>query len=140
MKFSKATNYALHTMVHLAMEPTSEAVKVEELANRQMLSPTYLSKILTKLSRAGLIMSTPGVKGGYRLLRAPEDCTFLDVTKAIEGQESLLNCTMSHDGKWNKNCLIERAMSDVEDKMKEELSHKTIAGIVKQAENREKEN
>lgn len=132
MKFSKATNYALHSMVHLAMDNTNEAVGVDTLAQRQKLSPTYLSKILTKLSKAGLIESTPGVKGGYRLLRSPENCSFLDVIQATEGYESLLNCTMSHDGKWSQTCLIERTMSEVEDKMKEELASKTIAGILSQ--------
>ncbi|MFC6465043.1 RrF2 family transcriptional regulator [Marinilactibacillus sp. GCM10026970] len=132
MKFSKATNYALHSMVHLAMENTDEAVGVDSLAQRQKLSSTYLSKILTKLSKAGLIESTPGVKGGYRLVRAPEECSFLDVIQATEGYESLLNCTMSHDGKWSQTCLIERTMSEVEDKMKEELASKTIAGILSQ--------
>lgn len=132
MKYSKATNYALHSMVHLAMASTNEAVRVEDLAKRQKLSPTYLSKILTKLAKAGLITSTPGVKGGYRLLRSPEECTFLDIIQAIEGHESLLNCTMSHDGKWNRECLIERAVADAEDKLKDELARKTIADILNQ--------
>lgn len=133
MKFSKATNYALHSMVHLAMEPSEESVKVEELAERQKLSPTYLSKILTKLVKANLIESTPGVKGGYRLVRSPEECTFLDVIQATEGYESLLKCTMRHENSWNKTCLIERTMSEVEDRMKEELDGKTIGSIVAQA-------
>lgn len=132
MKYSKATNYALHSMVHLAMASTNEAVRVEDLAKRQKLSPTYLSKILTKLAKAGLITSTPGVKGGYRLLRSPEECTFLDIIQAIEGHESLLNCTMSHDGKWNRECLIERAVADAEDKLKDELARKKIADILNQ--------
>ena len=54
MKYSKATNYALHSMVHLAMASNNEAVRVEDLAKHKRLSPTYLSKILTKLSKAGL--------------------------------------------------------------------------------------
>jgi len=133
VKFSKATNYALHSLVHLAMEPTRESVRVEELADRQKLSPTYLSKILTKLVKANLIESTPGVKGGYRLLKSAEECTFLDVIKATEGDDSLLNCTMSHDQSWNKTCLIEKTMSEVEDRMKEELDKKTIGSVVKEA-------
>ena len=136
MKYSKATNYALHSMVHLAMESNNEAVRVEDLARHQRISATYLSKILTKLSKAGLITSTPGVKGGYRLLRSPEECTFFDIIQAIEGKESLLNCMMSHDGKWNRDCLIERAVADSEDKMKDELAHKTIAGILNQMQER----
>lgn len=76
MKYSKATNYALHSMVHLAMESDREAVRVEDFASRQHLSPSYLSRILTKLSKAGLITSTPGVNGGYQLLGSPDSCTF----------------------------------------------------------------
>lgn len=137
MKLSKATNYALHSLVHLAAHASEEAIKVEELAERQKLSPTYLSKILTKLVKADLVESTPGVKGGYRLLRAPEDCSFLDVIYAIEGYESILKCTMKHETTKNSDCLIELAMKDVERQMKDELQSKTIAGIVKQARERQ---
>lgn len=65
MRYSNATNYALHTMVHLILQPGDSSVGgVQELAELQHLSPTYLSKILTKLAKAGLIESTPGAKGG----------------------------------------------------------------------------
>lgn len=121
MKFSKATNYALHSVVHLAMEGSSEAIRVEDLADRQNLSPTYLSKILTKLTKAGMIESTPSVKGGYRLAKPASECTFLEVIEVTEGGHSLLKCTMNSHEQWNKTCLIERAMSDVEEEMKKEL-------------------
>ncbi len=58
MKYSRATNYALHTMVYLTLTEKRESVGVEQLAKIQNLSPTYLSKILTKLVKAGLIEST----------------------------------------------------------------------------------
>ena len=48
MKYSNATNYALHTMVQLIRLPSEQAIGVQELAAAQKLSPTYLSKILTK--------------------------------------------------------------------------------------------
>lgn len=134
MKYSKATNYALHSMVHLAMEAENEAVRVDELAQRQNLSPTYLSKILTKLVKAGLILSTPGVNGGYRLLQSPEQVTFLEIIQAIEGQDALLSCTMTLEGKGHHHhgCLIEEAITEAEDKMLEALARKTIAGILEQ--------
>ena len=46
-------------------------MSVESLAEMQKLSPTYLSKILTKLVKAGLIESNPGVNGGYRISKRP---------------------------------------------------------------------
>ena len=81
MKYSNATNYALHTMVHLMLQPREGLVGVQELAEMQHLSPTYLSKILTKLTKAGLIKSTPGAKGGYKISKAKHEISFLDVIK-----------------------------------------------------------
>ncbi|MBG9977165.1 Rrf2 family transcriptional regulator [Ruoffia tabacinasalis] len=132
MKYSKATNYALHSMVHLAMESDREAVRVEDLASRQHLSSSYLSKILTKLSKAGLITSTPGVNGGYQLLGSPDSCSFLDIIQAVEGQEAMLNCTMTHESTHHHECLIENAISEAEVKMQEVLAQKTIGDILKE--------
>lgn len=62
MKFSKATDYALHTMLFLTAATPQKPVGVQQLAKRQNVSPTYLSKILTKLVKAGMIESITGGK------------------------------------------------------------------------------
>lgn len=135
MKYSKATNYALHTMVYLTMQPKRKAIGVEPLANLQNLSPTYLSKILTKLVKAGLIESAPGVNGGYSIGKRLEKISFLDVIQAIEGQTTLFNCSLEHE-----ECLIENVMRNAENHMKEELSNITIIEIAEQIKKKEKEN
>lgn len=134
MKLSKSTNYALHSMLHLAMSPSDKAVSVEILAKYQSLSPTYLSKILTRLAKADLVESTPGAKGGYRLLKAPEQCTFLDIIQATEGNASLLNCTLPHKENTDRGCLIEKTMNEVEGCIKEEFAKKTIGSLLEQAQ------
>lgn len=133
MKYSKATNYALHTMVHLTLEPKGQAVSMEQLASMQDLSPTYLSKIMTKLVKAGLIESVPGAKGGYSLSRRKRDISFLDVIEAVEGQSVLFNCAFDHD---ESECLIERVMIEAEGSMKKELANRTIQSIAEQIEKR----
>ncbi|OAH57765.1 MULTISPECIES: Rrf2 family transcriptional regulator [Bacillaceae] len=133
MKYSKATNYALHTMVYLTLTPKGKSIGVEQLAKMQNLSPTYLSKILTKLVKAGLIESNPGVNGGYSLVRQSHDISFLDVIHAIEGQTTLFSCSLEHGELFrNEDCLIENVMIDVENKMKDELNKKYIIDIAKQ--------
>ena len=132
MKYSNATNYALHTMVHLIRVPQESTIGVQELAEIQKLSPTYLSKILTKLTKAGLIESTPGVKGGYKVSRSQHEVSFLDVIKAIEGDTNLFDCSIHHEG-----CLIENVMRQAEEHMKEELQSKLLIDIVKEAEARQ---
>lgn len=131
MKYSNATNYALHTMVHVMRQAEGEPIGVQELAEMQKLSPTYLSKILTKLTKSGLIESTPGAKGGYRISRSRKDISFLDVIQAIEGDTNLFDCSMHHEG-----CLIESVMRQAEDNMKEELAGKLLVDIVKLAKSK----
>ncbi|UFT99954.1 Rrf2 family transcriptional regulator [Radiobacillus kanasensis] len=134
MKYSRATNYALHTMVFLTLAPKGKSVGVDHLANIQNLSPTYLSKILTKLVKAGLIESVPGVKGGYSIIRHSHEISFLDVIHAIEGKTTLFSCSSEHDDFRNGECLIENVMINAERNMTEELSKKYIVDIAKQFE------
>ncbi|SHN24531.1 RrF2 family transcriptional regulator [Gracilibacillus kekensis] len=131
MKYSNATNYALHTMVHLMLQPERSSVGVQELAQMQDLSPTYLSKILTKLTKAGLIESTPGAKGGYKISRTKHNISFLDVIYAVEGDTNLFECSIHHEG-----CLIENVMTQAEENMKSELESKLLIDIAKKAESK----
>ncbi|QTM98223.1 Rrf2 family transcriptional regulator [Sediminibacillus dalangtanensis] len=139
MKYSRATNYALHTMVYLMSAPRGKTVGVDQLAKAQDLSPTYLSKILTKLVKAGLIESTPGVKGGYSIARNSSDISFLDVIQAIEGMTTLFSCSMEHQESRNGECMIENVMIDAEEKLREELDKKYISEIAKQMEAKREE-
>ena len=134
MKYSNATNYALHTMVHLMLQPMGSSVGVQELAEMQHLSPTYLSKVLTKLTKAGLIESTPGAKGGYKISRTKHEISFLDVINAIEGDTSLFDCSIHHEG-----CLIENIMRQAEENMKAELESKLLNDIANEAKSKQKE-
>ena len=133
MKYSNATNYALHTMVHLMLQPKESTVGVQELAEMQQLSPTYLSKVLTKLTKAGLIESTPGAKGGYKIPRNKHEISFLDVIHAIEGDASLFDCSIHHEG-----CIIENTMRQVEENMKNELASKFLNDIANEAKFKQK--
>lgn len=126
MKYSKATDNALHTMVYLMTLPEGDRVGVQSLAEIQKLSPTYLSKILTKLAQAGLIESIRGVNGGYRVSEPKDEISFLDVIKAIEGDSSLFSCSMNH----NEGCMIESIMAKAEKNMKDELNHHYLMDIV----------
>jgi len=127
MKYSKATNYALHTMLFLAMETPNKPVGVQQLAERQNVSPTYLSKILTTLVKEGMINSVSGANGGYTLSKNWEDISFLDVIHAIEGKSSLFDGCLHSD----PECVIKDVMLSAEEKLEKELRNKKISDLVK---------
>ncbi|MDM5277430.1 Rrf2 family transcriptional regulator [Paenibacillus silvae] len=127
MKFSKATNYALHTMLFLVSVTPNKPVSVLELAKRQEVSPTYLSKILTKLVKAGMIESASGANGGYRLNLNWENISFLDIIHAIEGTTSLFDCSLDH----GPGCPIQQIVLSAEEKMDEHLRNQNMSELVK---------
>ena len=124
MKYSQATNYALHTMLYFVALPVGSTIGVHRLAELQSLSPTYLSKILTKLVKAGIIESTPGVNGGYRLTRNKADLSFLEVIHAIEGTASLFHCEDQ------QGCLIQEVMTQAEQQMEDYLKERKLVELV----------
>ncbi|MDF2680455.1 MAG: hypothetical protein K0R47_1645 [Brevibacillus sp.] len=128
MKFSQATDYALHAMLYLIAEAPDKPVSVQLLAEKLGVSQTYLSKMLTKLVKAGLIHSVSGANGGYRLKRNQEDISFLDVIHAIEGTTSMFECSFNH----GRECLIQQVVIDAEQQMEQALKSKKISELAKQ--------
>jgi Rrf2 family protein len=114
-------------MLYFVALPVGSTIGVQRLAELQGLSPTYLSKILTKLVKAGIIESTPGVNGGYRLTRNKADLSFLEVIHAIEGTASLFHCGESED---RQGCLIQKVMTQAEQQMEDYLKERKLVELV----------
>jgi Rrf2 family protein len=130
MKYSQATNYALHTMLYFVALPRGKTIGVQQLAAWQGLSPTYLSKILTKLVKASLIESAPGVNGGYKLTKQQDEVSFLDVIYAIEGTASLFHCGA---GLQHEACSIQHVMQDAEQQLEAYLQQRKLIEIAEGA-------
>ncbi|RAV05148.1 Rrf2 family transcriptional regulator [Paenibacillus sp. YN15] len=129
MKYSQATDYALHTMLHLVMAPPDKPVGVQVLADKLGVSRTYLSKMMTQLVKAGLIQSVSGVNGGYRLKQRGEDISFLDIIQAIEGTNSIFECSLAH----GSGCVVKQVVAQAEQLMEQYLKGKTIADVAQMA-------
>src|SRR5271166_558696 len=62
-------------------------VPIREIAEAQGIPESFLTQILLKLKGAGLVLSTRGSAGGYRLARSPEQISLLDVLSVVDGNE-----------------------------------------------------
>ena len=116
-------------MLYFMVLPSGKNIGVQQLAEMQKISPTYLSKILTKLVKAGMIQSTPGIKGGYKLVRNKADISFLEVIQATEGTASLFECGI---GEEHQGCLIQKVMTQAEQQMEDYLKTQKLADLVEQ--------
>ncbi|CAM5776195.1 Rrf2 family transcriptional regulator [Labrys miyagiensis] len=84
--------WALHCCAILAGLPEGRYLSTKALAEFHGLPKEYLSKALQSLSQAGLVHTTLGPSGGYRLAKAPADLTFLDIVEAVEGPARTFVC------------------------------------------------
>src|SRR5437868_4789132 len=92
LSLSKKTDYALLALSYLARVESGRAVRTREIAEQYDLPVELLAKILQKLAKEGLLVSTPGPAGGYSLGRSPVEITIGSVVKAIDGQPAFVHC------------------------------------------------
>jgi Rrf2 family protein len=96
MQLTRAADYAVRVMVHLAGVPAGDRVTRMALAEQGDVPEAFLSKVLQSLTRAGLIVSHRGASGGYSLGGAGGAITLLEVVEALEGPIQLNVCVGPH--------------------------------------------
>ena len=124
LRISKLTDYGTVVLAHLATNP-STVCSAAEVAGATGIAPPTVSKLLKSLARSGLVSSTRGANGGYRLARGPQDISAADIIDALEGPVSITECSASdslceHEdvcsvgNSWQRiNVAIRRALDDV---------------------------
>jgi Rrf2 family protein len=85
MKFSTACTYAVRALVFLARREADGLLVAHVFAGARGMSEEYLSKTLKELVRAGILLSSRGPTGGYRLARPPKRISLLEVVEAADG-------------------------------------------------------
>jgi Rrf2 family nitric oxide-sensitive transcriptional repressor len=92
--FSTTTVHALRAVARLADAPEGAALLGRDLAREVALPPDYLSKILARLARAGVLEATRGARGGYRLARPPGRILLGEIVRPLEGDRSRPGCLL----------------------------------------------
>ncbi|MFI6575331.1 RrF2 family transcriptional regulator [Nocardiopsis sp. NPDC050513] len=133
---SEGVEWGLHSCLNLAWVGSERAVPSARLAEYYGLPAAYMNKQLQALARGGVVYSTPGPRGGFRLAREPEDITLMDVVGAIEGREEAFQCTEirkrgpgAPDETPPGSCQIDLAMRRAELAWRRELGAQTLAEI-----------
>jgi len=94
MQITRASDYAVRVMIHLAGLPPGSTVRQSQLSQATDVSGHFLSKVLQRLVRSRLIRSQRGSGGGFALAVPAAGVSLLDVVQAIEGPVRLNQCLM----------------------------------------------
>jgi Rrf2 family protein len=118
---AQRTRYALRSLLYLAEEQDGAPVQLARIAETQRVPPKYLELIMLDLKKAGLVRSTRGPKGGYRLARAPAEISFGEIVRVMEGPIALVSCASVNfyepcgDCKDEASCAIRKAFAILRD-------------------------
>ena len=119
MKISAKSRYALRLMLALAMQEEGVNLSVKSVAEQQGISEKYLEQIIPVLVRSGLVRSVRGARGGYHLVKSPEDYTVGLILRTVEG--SIARC---------KECATLALWEQVDQAISNVVDHVTLADLV----------
>jgi len=134
MQLTRAADYAVRVMIHMAGLPAGTRASRTELANAAACPEQFLSKVLQSLARAGLIQSHRGNTGGFELPATGTSASVLTVVEAIEGPVRLNTCLHSdHSCDRQGWCPAHTVWAEAQKAMAAVLEGASIAELARQA-------
>lgn len=91
MKISTKGRYAIRLLIEIGMKD-DEFVKLKDAAKKQDISLKYLEQISSSLQKAGLVISSRGANGGYKLAKKAEEYSILEILEVTEGNLAVVSC------------------------------------------------
>ena len=128
VRISEAASLAIHTMVYLAGDPSNH-YSAGRLAGVLCVSEAHLAKVLQRLTRAGLLVSVRGPRGGFRLAKGGDEITLLDVFEAIDGPFEPADCLMHDRTCGHMGCLFGDLLGDINSQVRSYFGGRTLEDV-----------
>lgn len=133
MRLTRAGEYAVRCVLYLADRGPGQVVSRRQIAKEMDIPPHFLSKIAQQLAREGIIETVQGVKGGFRLVAAPEEVTLLQVVEAVIGEIFLNDCVMRADACHRSHaCSVHNIWEDARRQLRSFLRQATFAKLLQE--------
>lgn len=131
IRLSKSTDYALMALADLALLPEGETLSARRVAEGHNLPPELAAKVLQGLKKSAIVETRQGIRGGYRLARAPEEIAITEVIESVEGPLALVECLLDDNTcSLTSTCCVRTPLTRVHERMLAMLSDLTLAQIL----------
>ena len=129
LRLSKKADYALIAMKHLAQKsPGAQSSSAREIAEHYDIPIELMAKVLQRLVRTGLLISTQGTRGGYMLSRPATSISVADVIQAIDGPLTVTACsTEKNDCEQFSKCSIRDSLWQIRERIAAALGTVTVS-------------
>jgi Rrf2 family protein len=131
MQLTRAADYGVRVMIHLANGIPGTRSSLTDLAGAAEVSPAFLSKVLQRLVRAGLVASRRGKRGGFELLERGRQSSLMDILGALDGVPELNACLLDggcHRSSW---CAAHGVWVEAQEKMREVLVGASLQSLAR---------
>jgi Rrf2 family protein len=130
LRLSKKADYALIAMKHLARRSGASSTSAREIAEEYDIPIELMAKVLQRLVRTGLLVSTQGTRGGYTLHRPSAAITVGDVIQAIDGPFTVTACsTDNHACDQYSKCSVRDPLWQLRERLVATLGTVTVAEL-----------
>jgi Rrf2 family protein len=107
MQITRQADYAIRAVRYLAKQGPNQRSATSTVAQEMKIPPSFLAKIISQLSIAGLLHTSRGARGGVTLARDAKEISLLDVVEAIDGPILLNECVGDPaDCQFSDDCLV----------------------------------
>lgn len=128
MQITRQADYAIRAVLYISKLNGSERASTSQIAQEQRIPPSFLAKIISQLSIAGLLQTSRGARGGVTLAKSAEEITLLDVVEAIDGPIALNECVSDQDAcSFGDECPLRSIWCDAQDDLVTRLKSTTFA-------------
>src|SRR5664279_5477913 len=92
MQITRQADYAIRAVLYVTKLGENQRAATRQIAQEQHIPPSFLAKIISQLSIAGLLQTSRGARGGVMLAKSAQEITLLDVVESIDGPIALNEC------------------------------------------------
>ncbi|WP_410211279.1 Rrf2 family transcriptional regulator [Aquirhabdus sp.] len=136
MRLTTRGRYAVTAMLDLTLQQSSEQqpITLAEIADRQSISIAYLEQLFSKLKRQGLVASSRGALGGYRLAKPSHEIAILDIIEAVNESVDATACEGQGNCRKGAKCLTHDLWHELSMQIENYLAGVTLADLVDRAD------
>jgi len=130
MRLTTKGRYAVTAMLDLALHFEEGPITLADISQRQCISLSYLEQLFAKLRRQGLVESTRGPGGGYRLSRSPMEIPVADVILAVDEKVETTRCGGLSNCQDDEQCLTHELWSELSQQIYQFLCGISLGNLV----------
>ncbi len=130
MQITRQADYAVRAVLYLSGLDNGRRAPTSEIAQEQHIPPSFLAKIVSQLSVAGVVQTSRGARGGVSLARTSDEISLLEVVEAIDGPIMLNECVFDSNAcVFGGNCPVQDVWCNAQETLVKTLRGTSFAAL-----------